>query len=119
MMQMRQENGVGGGGQEPRSTVEIFDPPMCCPTGMCGPVPDQKMLDVQEMIRILGTEGVQVTRYEPGSNPGAFMNAPEVMLEVRLRSTSVLPITRVNGRVVKSGAYPSIDEIHAALNGDG
>jgi hypothetical protein len=86
---------------------------------MCGPAPDQGLLDLQAMILVLGAEGVRVARYEPGSNPGAFMNTPEVMQEVRLRSTSVLPITRVNGRIVKSGAYPSLDEIRDALEGAG
>jgi hypothetical protein len=40
------------------------------------------------------------------------------MLAVQKRSTSVLPITVVNGRVVKSGAYPSLGEIQAALKGE-
>ncbi len=38
--------------------VEIFDPPMCCPTGLCGPTLDQTLLDVNEMILTLQSEGV-------------------------------------------------------------
>ena len=30
--------------------VEFFDPPMCCPTGLCGPTLDQTLLDINEMI---------------------------------------------------------------------
>ena len=40
--------------------VEIFDPPMCCPTGLCGPTLDQTLLDVNEMILRLQAEGVRV-----------------------------------------------------------
>ena len=32
------------------AVVEFFDPPMCCPTGLCGPTLDQTLLDVNEMI---------------------------------------------------------------------
>ena len=99
------------------ATVEIFEPPMCCPTGLCGPVQDQTLLDLLETVRSLESNGVKVARYQPGSNPGAFTNNGEVMASVRARNTAALPITIVNGRVVKSGAYASLDEIQKALNG--
>ena len=37
--------------------VEIFDPPMCCPTGMCGPTIDQTLLDLNEMVLALQAQG--------------------------------------------------------------
>lgn len=95
--------------------VEIFEPPLCCPTGMCGPVQDQSLLDLLETVRSLEGDGVRVSRYQPGSHPAAFKSNSEVMEAVRKSSTSVLPITVVNGRVVKSGAYPSLGEIRGAL----
>ncbi len=30
--------------------VEIFDPPMCCPTGLCGPTMDPVLLDIYEAV---------------------------------------------------------------------
>jgi hypothetical protein len=36
--------------------IEFFDPPMCCPTGLCGPTIDQELLDVSEMIRSITSE---------------------------------------------------------------
>ena len=54
--------------------VEIFDPPMCCPTGLCGPVLDQTLLDVSEMIFALQSKGVVVKRYQMASDPNAFLN---------------------------------------------
>ena len=41
---------------EPGAPVEIFDPPMCCPTGLCGPALGQTLLDVNEMILALQVE---------------------------------------------------------------
>ena len=39
--------------------IEIFDPPMCCPTGLCGPTLDQTLLDVSEMILALQSENTK------------------------------------------------------------
>ena len=98
------------------ATVEIFEPPMCCPTGLCGPVQDQTLLDLLETVRSLESSGVKISRYQPNTNPTAFTNHAEVMTAIRARSTAALPITVVNGRVVKSGTYASLEEIQDALN---
>jgi pseudouridine-5'-phosphate glycosidase len=90
---------------------------MCCPTGLCGPVQDQTLLDLLETVRALESNGVKVARYQPGSHPSAFMSNADVMAAVRARNTAALPITVVNGRIVKSGAYASLDELQDALSG--
>jgi hypothetical protein len=97
--------------------VEIFDPPMCCPTGLCGPTLDQTLLDLNEMILTLQGEGLQVVRYQMTSHPNAFLNNPEVMKLVREQQIAALPITVVKGQVIKAGAYPTLAEIKANLNG--
>ena len=97
--------------------VELFDPPMCCPTGLCGPTLDQTLLDVNEMILSLQRDNLRVERYQMNSNPNAFLGNAEVMKLVREKQMEALPIIVVRGKVIKVGAYPSADEIHAALNG--
>ncbi len=97
--------------------VEIFDPPMCCPTGMCGPTVDQTLLDVNEMILTLKAEGVSVERYQMTSHPTAFLNNADVMRLVREQQMAALPITAVGGKVIKIGAYPTLDEVKSHLNG--
>lgn len=99
------------------ATVEFFDPPMCCPTGLCGPTLDQTLLDVNEMIMALQSEGLSVERYQMTSHPNAFLNHAEVMKLVREKQMDALPVTVVRGKVVKVGAYPTLDEVKAALNG--
>lgn len=97
------------------ATVEIFDPPMCCPTGLCGPALDQTLLDVNEMILSLKVSGVSVERYQMTSHPNAFLSAAPVMQLVREKQIDALPITLVHGHLLKSGAYPALAEIEAAL----
>lgn len=98
-------------------TVEIFDPPMCCPTGLCGPTLDQTLLDVNEMIVSLQAKKVEVVRYQMASDPQAFLSNPAVMALVRERQMAALPITVVLGKVIKAGGYPTLTEINASLNG--
>ena len=97
--------------------VEIFDPPLCCPSGVCGPTVDQTLLDVNEMILALKHEGIRVERYQMAGQPAAFLNNADVMRLVRERQMAALPITVVQGAVLKVGAYPSLTEVRAALNG--
>jgi hypothetical protein len=95
--------------------VEFFDPPMCCPSGLCGPALDQTLLDVNEMIMSFQRENLRVERYQMTSNPNAFLGNAEVMILVREKQMDALPIVVVRGKVVKVGVYPSADEIRAAL----
>jgi hypothetical protein len=97
--------------------IEFFDPPMCCPTGLCGPTLDQTLLDVNEMILSLQAEKVRVARYQMTSDPQAFLNNPDVMRLVREQQMAALPITVVRGKVIKVGEYPTLTEIKANLNG--
>ncbi len=97
--------------------VEFFDPPMCCPTGLCGPTLDQTLLDVNEMILSLQSENFRVERYQMTSHPNVFLGNAAVMKLVREKQMEALPIVVVRGKVIKVGAYPSVEEVRAALNG--
>lgn len=96
--------------------VEIFDPPMCCPTGLCGVVPDPVLLDVHGAIAKVKAEysaHVLVERYVLGQQAGNFVQQPEVIRRLKEHGVPILPITLVNGRVVKERAYPSYAELKA------
>ncbi len=99
------------------AVVELFDPPMCCPTGICGPTVDQSLLDVSDMILELQAAGVRVERYQMTSSPQAFLNNPEVMRLVREQELAALPIAVLNGQVIKTRTYPTLAEVKSALNG--
>ena len=97
--------------------VEIFDPPMCCPTGLCGPTLDQTLLDVSDMILALQAGGLRVERYQMTSHPQKFINNADVMRLVREKQMDALPITAVRGQIIKVGAYPTLNEVQPHLNG--
>ena len=95
--------------------VELFDPPLCCPTGLCGPTLDQTLLDMNELVHALKAEGIGVERYQMASHPHIFLKHPDVMRLVRERGMEAFPVTVVSGRVVKVGAYPTREEIYRNL----
>jgi hypothetical protein len=102
--------------QASQADIEFFDPPMCCPTGLCGPALDQTLLDVSQMIAALRAEGLRVKRYQMTSHPQAFMGNADVMRLVREKQMAALPITLVRGQVTATGAYPAPAELRAALS---
>ncbi len=95
--------------------VEVFDPPLCCPTGLCGPVLDTTLVDLGEAILALQSEGHTIVRHMMTSDPQAFLLNREVYEAIGARKLEVLPITVVRGRIVKTDAYPTLDELHTAL----
>lgn len=100
-----------------RPDVEIFDPPMCCPTGVCGPTVDQTLLDLNETIQRLQQEGYQVARYQMTAHPQTFLGNAEVMRLVREKEMAALPIVVVRGEIIAEGKYPNVFEVLGKLNG--
>jgi hypothetical protein len=95
--------------------VEIFDGPMCCPTGLCGPTLDQTLLDLNEAILDLQKAGYQVARYQMTTHPQAFLGNPEVMRLVREKQMAALPIVIVRGKIIAEGRYPKLEEFQSMI----
>lgn len=89
------------------SKIEIYDPAMCCATGLCGPSIDPELLRVTTVINALTAKGVQVVRYGLSSEPQAFVDNKMVNEYLMKEEVDVLPITVVDGQVVKTKTYPS------------
>lgn len=100
------------------TTIEIFDPPMCCPSGLCGPSIDPALLDINEAILKLKKEyggKVAIERYLLTQQGPKFMQNPNVLSLLKSRGVEVLPITTLNGEIIKQQAYPSYDELRAII----
>lgn len=92
------------------SKIEIFDPAMCCSTGICGPGVDPELLRVATTINNLMKQGISIVRYGLSSEPQAFVDHKQVNEYLMKEEVEVLPITVVDGQVVKTRAYPTDDE---------
>lgn len=89
----------------------IFEPAMCCSTGVCGPSVDPELLRISTVINNLKNNGILVERYNLSSNPQIFINNKEINRMLNNNGVEVLPVTMVDGNVVKIKAYPTNDEI--------
>lgn len=88
----------------------IFDPAMCCSTGVCGPSVDKELLRVSTVLNNLKNKGVLVERYNLTNNPQIFVDNKEINIMLNKDGVDVLPVTMVDGVVVKTKAYPTDDE---------
>ena len=91
--------------------IIIFEPAMCCPTGLCGPVVDLELLRISTVISNLGKNGVKVERYNLNNNPEAFVDNIVINEILNRDGVDVLPVTIVDGKVVKTKKYPTNDEL--------
>jgi hypothetical protein len=94
----------------------IFDPAMCCSTGVCGPSVDKELLRVQAAINNLKNKGILVERHNLTSNPQIFVDNKEVNARLNSEGIDVLPITMVDGVIVKTKTYPTNEEFCELLD---
>lgn len=93
----------------------IFDPAMCCSTGVCGPSVDSELLRVAAILNNLKSKGIIVERYNLTGNPEKFVENKEINKMLNEQGVDILPVTIVDGEVVKTKAYPSDEEFCTLL----
>ncbi len=101
--------------------IEIFDPAMCCSTGVCGPSVDPELVRIQEALRQIQKQapGVQVSRYGLSADPQAFVANSAVAEMLKTEGPEVLPLVFADGDLVSKGRYPSDEQLQAILKRDG
>lgn len=86
--------------------IDVFDPPMCCSTGVCGPAVDPLLAAFSADLQWLGEQGAQVTRHNLAQEPEAFVRHATVHALLQSEGDACLPLVLVNDEVVWRGAYP-------------
>lgn len=90
--------------------VMIYDPAMCCETGVCGPVVDPKLTAVAAAVYSLEKKGLDIKRFNLGNDPAAFVENKTVNALLFDKGVDALPVILVDGEVVKTGDYPTVQE---------
>lgn len=96
-------------------TVAVFDPAMCCETGLCGPGVDPELLRIARDLRWLGAQGVTVVRKGLSQEPQAFVANARVQGLMQAFGDGALPAVLVDDVVLTYGRYPTRDEFVARL----
>jgi hypothetical protein len=94
-------------------TLQIFDPAMCCSTGVCGPEVDTKLVQFAADLDWLKSQGVIVQRHNLSQNPAAFVENEAVKAALTEKGEAALPLLLVNGKVTATGHYPERNELAA------
>ncbi|SHJ42633.1 Arsenical resistance operon trans-acting repressor ArsD [Clostridium cavendishii DSM 21758] len=93
----------------------IFDPAMCCSTGVCGPSIDTELLRVATVLNSLKKHGMSIERYNLTSNPQMFVDNKIINELLNSEGIDILPVTIVDGKVIKTKAYLTNKEFCEAL----
>ena len=96
--------------------VEVFDPPMCCSTGVCGPSVDPALVTFATDLQWLANQRIAVERYNLAQQPQAFAASEVVKTALRQFGNECLPLILLNGAAISRGRYPTRDEL-ARLTG--
>ncbi len=91
--------------------VRIFDPPMCCSTGVCGPAVDHTLIQFAADLEWLAEQGVQVERFNLAQQPGKFVERAAVRSILDEMGERGLPVVEVGQAVKSVGVYPSRQEL--------
>lgn len=87
-------------------TITIYDPPMCCSTGVCGPEVDPILPRFAGMLSQIGSRGVKVERHNLAQQPLAFVQNTEVRALLEKEGTAVLPLIYIDEKLELKGRYP-------------
>lgn len=91
--------------------LEVFDPPMCCSTGICGSSIDPTLVTFASDLEWLKKQGVEVLRHGLSFEPAEFVKNEYVKNIINSEGNSSLPILVIDGKFVTKGHYPSREKL--------
>lgn len=86
--------------------IQVYDPPMCCSTGVCGPDVDPDLAQFSGLLNQLKERGITVERYGLGQEPMAFVQNAKIKALLEKEGTESLPLIFWDGEIISKGKYP-------------
>jgi AhpD family alkylhydroperoxidase len=96
-----------------KTILEVFDPAMCCSTGVCGPNVEPKLVHFAADLDWLKSQGVEVKRYNLAHQPAEFARQAIIKDLLTKSGTAGLPAIVVDGVLASQARYPSRTELAA------
>ena len=92
--------------------LEVYDPPMCCSSGVCGrPAVDPVLPRFSADLNWLANQGVSIQRYNLSQQPQAFVANPVVKVALGEGGNGSLPLILADGQIATRGPYPTREEL--------
>ncbi|MCK9340212.1 MAG: arsenite efflux transporter metallochaperone ArsD [Synergistaceae bacterium] len=96
--------------------ITIYEPAMCCPTGLCGVSVDPELLRISTVSNNLKKKGIEIERYNLTNSPMKFMTNKTVNKMINENGVDDLPFTLVDEEVVITGRYPTNEQLAGFLD---
>lgn len=96
-------------------TLKIYDPAMCCPTGVCGTDVDTKLVQLASFLSTLDKSKFEVNRYGLTTEPAEYVSNSEVARILKEEGVDSLPLFFVDDELVFSKDYPTVPQLSAKL----
>ncbi|MDD2287419.1 MULTISPECIES: arsenite efflux transporter metallochaperone ArsD [Lascolabacillus] len=95
-----------------RKEIKIYDPALCCPTGLCGVNIDPELMRIAVVIETLKKKkGIIIERFNLKDNPQVYVDTLAVNKILMEEGSDAMPLTTINGEVVLKKTYPSNKQI--------
>ena len=91
--------------------IEIFDPAMCCPTGLCGTNINLNWWGLQLLSKHWKDRVLFVTRHNLRDEPQVYVSNKTVNEYLQKNGAEALPITLVDGEIAVSKVYPTTKQM--------
>jgi arsenite-transporting ATPase len=91
--------------------IRVYEPALCCNTGVCGPDVDESLVTFTADLAALKERGVDIERHNLANDPMAFAADDSVRAFLQVAGSDGLPLTLVDGVTVMTGAYPARDQL--------
>jgi hypothetical protein len=93
------------------TNIQIYDPALCCSTGVCGVDVDQQLVSFSADVDWAKQNGAQIERFNLAQQPMAFAESKVVKSFLERSGAEALPLILVDGEVALAGRYPNRGEL--------
>ncbi|TRZ70188.1 MAG: arsenical resistance operon transcriptional repressor ArsD [Bacteroidetes bacterium] len=91
--------------------IEIFDPALCCPTGLCGPNINPDLMRIAAAIEALKRKGVDIVRHNLRDVPQVYVDNTIVNIFLQENGADALPVTLVDNKLEVAKGYPTNQQL--------
>ncbi len=91
--------------------IQVFDPALCCSTGVCGVDVDQELVGFSADFDWAKQNGAQIERFNLAQQPMEFAENNLVKAFLERSGADALPLILIDGEVALAGRYPSRAEL--------
>ncbi len=96
-------------------TLKIYDPAMCCPTGVCGTSVDTKLVQLANFLNSLVKNIFEVKRFGLSTEPTEEVINSEVSRLLKEEDVNVLPLIFLDDELLFKNDYPSVPELSSKM----